>query len=497
MASVDAGGEPSCRVGTPCDDGVPCTANDVCDAEGVCVGEPDNDRCMDELFCNGFEECRPGASDADDQGCVPGLALVAEDDGIACTQSVCDEQARTVQNVPGSDCECDTPSQPCEADGVGDCQAAVCTPQLTCEVRSCEALYQEQPCIDAVCDAGSCTRVDRAAGDACDDGIECTRDDTCETVGGSCAGTPDNSVCDDGAFCNGAEVCGAAGCEAGVDATAVAEDQRACVEHTCDEETDQVTSDDSLCGVCEDTTLYADVDDDGFGEMGTAQVQCLPPEEGLPPGLVTMADDCADDDPWRNPGSSEICFDFVDDDCDGSDTDDCELETQQGLGVPDWDCNGQPPANVYAHAALGAGQCFVFFSSPAGAIFGAPLGTDTVSCGNWDVRLYAFMLAGNTDDCPPIRTDVGWPSDVAQLSEAELEEFTTQPVSNRCRKYAHQLRDSGPFSYIAGDREEFDARAALFPSVEIACLGYNAPYSVYGWNSLAVGALQFNAGWAP
>lgn len=491
LSAIDAsasGG--SCISGVACDDGVACTENDVCDPEGRCAGKPNHDRCMDGVFCNGLEECKPASSAAAADGCVPGLSLIAEDDGIPCTESSCDESTLSVENVPGPSCECEAPGELCDATDAGDCTASECKADFTCERLPCDGLFADQPCVTGTCDdSGSCVRIELTVGAACDDGFDCTTDDLCES-GGLCVGGPDDALCDDGLFCNGAEICGQSGCEMGVDAADDAPDQRACVAHSCDESRDSISSDDSLCGSCDDTELYSDADADGYGESSSVEIQCLPFGDPTPSGFATLADDCADDDPWRHPGAAEICFDFVDDDCDGSDTDDCEATTQPGVVVPSWDCVGTPPASVYAHAALGSGACFIFFSSGSGAMFGAPLGADDVTCGSWDQRLYAFTLAGETADCPPILTDAAFPNEIATFSEAELQAFNTQPVSNRCRKYLHQLRDAGAFSYVAADRAELDERIRLFPTLEIACLGYTGTYSVYTWQSLITGAIR-------
>jgi hypothetical protein len=72
-------------VGTPrvCDDGVVCT-DDVCDAgTGSCVHVPNNSSCDDGNWCNGVEVCNPG------MGCQAGVPPSC-DDGSLCTSDVCD-----------------------------------------------------------------------------------------------------------------------------------------------------------------------------------------------------------------------------------------------------------------------------------------------------------------------------------------------------------------------------------------------------------------------
>ncbi len=63
-------------------------------------------------------------------------------------------------------------------------------------------------------------------------------------------------------------------------------------------------------------TWYADSDADGYGDAGSATMDCTQPS-----GTVTDASDCDDGDDSTNPGAPEVC-DGVDNDCDGDvDTD--------------------------------------------------------------------------------------------------------------------------------------------------------------------------------
>ena len=60
-----------------------------------------------------------------------------------------------------------------------------------------------------------------------------------------------------------------------------------------------------------DTTWYADVDGDGFGDAASTWVGCDPAS-----GYVENADDCDDADASINPDAAELC-DGIDNDCDG------------------------------------------------------------------------------------------------------------------------------------------------------------------------------------
>jgi len=61
-------------------------------------------------------------------------------------------------------------------------------------------------------------------------------------------------------------------------------------------------------------TYYADVDQDGFGDLATFVESC-----DLPNGFVVNAEDCDDTDPNINPDAMEILDNGIDEDCDGED----------------------------------------------------------------------------------------------------------------------------------------------------------------------------------
>jgi hypothetical protein len=63
---------------------------------------------------------------------------------------------------------------------------------------------------------------------------------------------------------------------------------------------------------CATVTHYADADGDGHGDPTTATSSC-----SVPPGRLTLADDCDDTNFRRAPGRAEVC-DGLDNDCDGT-----------------------------------------------------------------------------------------------------------------------------------------------------------------------------------
>jgi len=61
-------------------------------------------------------------------------------------------------------------------------------------------------------------------------------------------------------------------------------------------------------------TYYADVDADGYGNLGSSVQACT-----APTGYVTNNTDCNDSNASSNPVSTEICGNGIDEDCNGSD----------------------------------------------------------------------------------------------------------------------------------------------------------------------------------
>jgi large repetitive protein len=110
------------------------------------------------------------------------------------------------------------------------------------------------------------------------------------------------------------------------------------VDNNCDGDTDE--------GLL--LTYYADVDDDGFGDLDSQSSGCA-----LPDGFSFDATDCNDEEPEINPDAEDICDD-VDDDCDGvAGTEGCtdcsaildqDPEAEDGVYTIDIDGDGGEPS---------------------------------------------------------------------------------------------------------------------------------------------------------
>lgn len=151
-----------------CDDGNLCT-DDFCEDGVGCTSTPKN--CDDGNLCNGSEICSPMTGD-----CVPNPLIIVLPciDNDVCTDNVCDPPTGA----------CSYPPRNCD-DG-NACTIDSCDSALGCvhEEKICDFA-----CLGDECDpaTGGCGPI-LEAGTSCDDGDECTQDDTC--FYGICSGTP-------------------------------------------------------------------------------------------------------------------------------------------------------------------------------------------------------------------------------------------------------------------------------------------------------------------
>lgn len=166
-----------------CGEGPACGSGEVCEegrcvAEGASVCRSDVD-CDDTLFCNGAEHCAPSVPGANARGCVGGRPPVL-DDGLDCTDDVCDEALDRVGHQPTEACACDVDAD-CADQLPGDCMTVACQENI-------------------------CRAVARAVGESCDSPVACLTNAVCDAAG-ACLTQRDDGVCDDGEACNGLDRC--------------------------------------------------------------------------------------------------------------------------------------------------------------------------------------------------------------------------------------------------------------------------------------------------
>ena len=172
-----------CQAGAPpdCDDGIDCTT-DVCNENTNQCNHATNDAlCSDNLFCTGIEVCDLT------NGCEAGTPVDC-DDGVTCTDDLCDPSSDQCTNV-ANDVNCSdglfcNGFETCDA--TNDCQAGT---DVDCSGLS-------GACLLGTCDDATdmCTTTPFNDGGVCDDGDVCTVGDFCDS--GTCL--PGSSPCGDG-----------------------------------------------------------------------------------------------------------------------------------------------------------------------------------------------------------------------------------------------------------------------------------------------------------
>ncbi len=219
--------DPAALNGSSCDDGDFCSVNDTCQS-GTCSGSPrdctDNNVCTADSCNENTNQCVHNPNPLNDTACDDGAFCTTDDtcdngvcsgaprdcgDGNACTLDSCNEATDRCVNdaAPLNGSACD--------DGL------FCTINDTCQSGVCTSGGPRNCADSSPCTADSCNEgTDRCVNDpvplngtACNDGTACTQNDHC--MAGTCTGTP--LVCNDGDACNGVETCNPArGCVPGI-----------------------------------------------------------------------------------------------------------------------------------------------------------------------------------------------------------------------------------------------------------------------------------------
>ncbi len=288
-----------CKAGVPVnfDDNIACTTDSCDETADKTVHVIDNALCDDGLFCNGAETCSAVL------GCTAGVAPTA-DDGVACTNPVCDDDADVINQV-ADDTKCD--------DGLACNGAETCDATNGCLAGSGVDVNDNIDCTVDTCDATTQAVINTPNNALCDDGLLCTTD-LCDAVAG-CSNPTAAGWCriDDTCFAtnavNPADACQV--CDPAADAaawTVKATGTETCngVDDDCDGLTDEDANGDPLTAPCADA-------------CGTAGTQTC--DSG---SLLA----CSQQTP------KEICGNNNDDDCDGfSDATDPEGCTEPPVAV--------------------------------------------------------------------------------------------------------------------------------------------------------------------
>lgn len=205
------------------DDGLFCTGIEYCDEVLNACATSSVPNCEDDgLYCNGEEFCNDEIDDCDHRN-----APECPDDAVYCNgEEICIEATDSCGHgeAPcGSDdifcngdesCnettdQCDHSGNPCDSplicnENIDEC-ATECLECLIEEI--CYGDFQVNPYNECeICNVSiSTTDWTNDDGVACEDGLYCNGDDTCQ--GGACSVHDGDPCPDDGLFCNGEETC--------------------------------------------------------------------------------------------------------------------------------------------------------------------------------------------------------------------------------------------------------------------------------------------------
>lgn len=387
--------------GFPCHDANPCTDADACDATGTCISGTDHEcisqnpcktawcneqakegtnpcvtdfvgvgtPCNDDSKCTDADSCTPVGDDGPLQ--CQGVPVNCND-ANPCTLDTCDEGIGCAFESKSNGTPCDLPGG-----GVGSCQEGICqdgeptdcNDNIACTIDSdlgngeCQHTPNHLLCDDneacnglELCDVvEGCLPGD---GLVCDDGTACT-DDSCDANG--CVYTPNVAKCDDGNPCT-ADSCGANGCEhapqagdcndnnpctAGEScsngqctggAPTVCDDGIECTADSCQAGVGCVFDNSNCAGEC---TPYV-VESCYAGPAGTSGIgRCQP-------GHRQCRADGSDWSPCYGaqiPLGEDLCSNGVDDDCDGTQTDENCSATVSGAVWADFDNGSDTTGN--------------------------------------------------------------------------------------------------------------------------------------------------------
>ena len=464
------------------DDGIGCTL-DQCDPLTNEIGHiPQDDWCVVDACHVG--ECEPASDDADSAtGCVA-TALPVPDDGLACTQDLCDpatgedlhpvlpdscliaggcydvgtlnpinpclQCAVEVAEVwspspagaPCSDGNACTPEDAC-ADGIcvgsgqadceddNPCTYDWCNPTLGCQSTNTNApCTDDDPCtVGDICVDGACQS---GPVDTCDDGNECT-DDSCNPTLG-CQQADNAAPCDDGNACTSTDLCTGGACVGNGELDC--DDGNPCTDDSCD----------PVLG-CVQVNNDTPCDD---GDVCTTEDACV---DGACTGTVF---DCDDD----NPCTVDVCFAqggvpgcFTQDEEDGlscADGDPCTSDdvcTSGACGGVPVDCDDENPCT---ETACQEGECVVTDSLPGCCVETADCAAPDEAC---DIATNScFEVAcleciedadcgaeGNLcvafasgDYCAVVCDDSGQCGDADQVCDAELTPPQCVPAAGDC-----------------------------------------------------------------
>ena len=167
-----------CIQGAPPDlsDGVPCTVDSCSEATDTILHTPFDGLCDNGLFCDGAETCHPLV------GCQEAAAGPASD-GLDCTIDSCDETTDTVTH---------TANHTICQNGLFCDGAEVCDLNLGCQPGPPVVVDDGLSCTQDICNEADQSVLHLPIDALCDDGLYCNGNETCDVIFDCQPGTPPN-----------------------------------------------------------------------------------------------------------------------------------------------------------------------------------------------------------------------------------------------------------------------------------------------------------------
>jgi hypothetical protein len=288
---IDCGGAtcPGCATGQSCKVANDC-ANKVCNtAKMLCVASTCDDGVLDgtetDVDCGGgcATKCKQGQSCLSTADCASPAACDATHH---CVAAQCTNMMKDAANP--------TATPPVAAETDIDCGGTVCAP---CALG--KMCVGGSDCVSGFCNA--MTKV--CVADQCHDGLKDGSESDVD-CGGSCA-----AKCTNGKMCSGSSDCG--------DANAICDGAHQCCSPSCSGKVCGSDGCGGSCGTCTSTT---------YPMCNTGGTACVCTNTSCPSPLACNGTSC-----YCPQGTTESCFDGVDNNCDG--LVDCADPQCNGVGV--------------------------------------------------------------------------------------------------------------------------------------------------------------------
>ena len=207
------------------------------------------------------------------------------------------------------------------------------------------------------------------------------------------------------------------------------------VDNDCDGDTDEDSAADA-------TTWYADMDNDGYGDLGNSTTTCAQPTSH-----VTDTTDCDDGDSAINPAADELC-DAVDNDCDGDIDEDAATDAATWYADDDGDSYGD------------AGDTTAACYTPSGFV------ADSTDCDDDD----AAINPAATEICDGADNDCDGDTDEDSAADA-----TTWYADMDADGYGDAATSTTtcaqPTSHVTDNTDCDDSDAAVHPGADEYCNG--------------------------